>query len=138
MSALWFLVPVLTTQSSDDDGKDCSYLGGFGWRKTYLTDVTFANLVPLTVINLLAVIPTMLLNALVIAAVATRHRLQSASNVLVAWLAGADLLYGLGLQNIEIALDPTRILSDGPYCGLKKASFAAMGGLGIQSCVNKQ
>ena len=126
----------LTTQSSDDDGEDCSYLGGFGWRKTYLTDVTLANLVALTVINLLAVIPTILLNALVIVAVATRHRLQSASNVLVAWLAGADLLYGLVLQNLEIALDLTRILSYGPYCGLKKASFVAMGGLGVLSFGN--
>ena len=126
----------LTSQSSDTEGEDCPYIYGFVWRQEYLSDVTYPNLVALTVINLLAVLPTMLLNALVIVAVATRHRLQSTSNVLVACLAGADLLNGLVNQNIEIALELTRIFSDGPYCGLGKASIVAMSGLAVLSLGN--
>ena len=118
----------LTTQSSDADGEDCPYLYGFVWRETYLTDVTYPHLVALTVINSLAVPPTFLLNALVIVAVATRHRLQSNSNVLVAWLAGADLLNGLVNQGIGVAVELTRIFSDGPFCSLEKASSVALVG----------
>ena len=116
----------LTTKSSDVDGEDCPYLYGTVWRETYLTDVTYPHLVALTVINLLAVLPTILLNALVIVAVATRHRLQSKSNVLVAWVAGADLLNGLVIQDIVIAVELTRIFSDGPFCRLEKASSVAL------------
>ena len=116
----------LTTKSSDADGEDCPYLYGTVWRETYLTDVTFPHLVALTVINLLAVLPTILLNGLVIVAVATRHRLQSNSNVLVAWLAGADLLNGLAIQDIVIAVELTRIFSDGPFCSLEKAYSVAL------------
>ena len=116
----------LTTQSSDADGEDCPYLNGSVWRETYLTDATYPHLVALTVINSLAVPPTFLLNALVIIAVATRHRLQSNSNVLVAWLSGADLLNGLVNQGIGIAVELTRIFSDGPFCSLEKASTIAL------------
>lgn len=126
----------LTTESSDNDGEDCPYMYGFVWRQTYLTDVTYSNFVALIVINLLAVLPTILLNALVIVAVATRRQLQSTSNVLVAWLAGVDLLNGLVIQNIEITLDLTRILSDGPYCGLEKACVVAVIGLGFLTLCN--
>ena len=108
--------------------EECPYMYGFVWRQEYLSDVTYPNLVSVTVINLLAVLPTMLLNTLVIVAVATRHRLQSTSNVLVACLAGADLLNGLVNQNIEIALELTRILSHGPFCSLEKASTVALMG----------
>ena len=116
----------LATQSSDADGEDCLYLHSFVWRQEYLTDVTYPHLVAVTVINSLAVIPTFLLNALVIVAVATRHRLQSNSNVLVAWLAGADLLNGLVNQVIGIAVELMRIFSDGPFCSLEKASTIAL------------
>ena len=71
---------LLTKQSSGSDGEDCPYMYGFVWRQEYLTDVTYPHLVALIVINLLAVLPTVLLNALVIVAVTTRHRLQSNSN----------------------------------------------------------
>ena len=116
----------LATQSSDEDGEDCPYLYGFVWRQEYLTDVTYPHLVALTVINLLAVLPAILLNSLVIVAVATMHRLQSTSNVLVAWLAGADLLNGLVNQDIVIALELTRIFSEGPFCSLQKTSSVAL------------
>ena len=118
----------LAKQSSDADDEVCPYLYGFVWRQEYLTDVTYPHLVSLTVINLLAVFPTFLLNALVIIAVATRHRLQSNSNLLVAGLAGTDLLNGLVNQDIGIAVSLTRIFSDGPFCSLEKASSVALVG----------
>jgi len=101
-------------------------LHGLVWRQEYLTDATYPNLVALIVTNLLAELSTILLNALVIIAVATRYRLQSTSNVLVAFLAGADLLNGLVNQNIEIAVELRRILSDGPFCSLEKTCVVAM------------
>ena len=113
---------------SPSTNEECPYMYGFVWRQEYLSDVTYPNLVSVTVINLLAVLPTMLLNALVIVAVATRHRLQSTSNVLVACLAGVDSLNGLVNQNIEIALQLTRIFSEGPFCSLEKASTVALMG----------
>ena len=106
--------------------EECHYMHGVVWRQEYLTDATYPNLVALIVTNLLAELSTILLNALVIVAVATRYRLQSTSNVLVAWLAGADLLNGLVIQNIGIAVELRRILSDGPFCSLEKASALAM------------
>ena len=112
--------------SSDQKNEECPYMHGFVWRREYLTDVTYRHIVALTIINLLAVLLTLLLNTLVIIAVATRHRLQSKSNVLVAWLAGADLLNGLVTQDIEIAINLTRIFSDGLFCNLEKASVVAM------------
>ena len=126
----------LATQSSDADGEDCLYLHSFVWRQEYLTDVTYPHLVALTVINVLIVVPTILLNALVIVAVATRHRLQSNSNVLVAWLAGTDLLNGLVNQDIEIALELSRIFSHGPFCNLEKASAVARTGYVVLSVSN--
>ena len=113
--------------SSDPaENEECPYMHGFVWRQEYLTDVTYRHIVALTIINLLAVLLNLVLNTLVIIAVATRHRLQSKSNVLVAWLAGADLLNGLVTQDIEIAINLTRIFSDGPFCNLEKASVVAM------------
>ena len=111
--------------SSDPKNEEYPYMHGFVWRQEYLTDVTYRHIVALTIINLLAVLLTLLLNTLVIIAVATRHRLQSKSNVLVAWLAGGDLLNGLVTQGIEIAINLTRIFSDGPFCNLEKASVVA-------------
>ena len=128
-----YSLPSPSTGSSNPGNEGCPYLFGFVWRQEYLTDVTYRHLVGVTVINLLAVLPTLLLNTLVIIAVATRHRLQSKSNVLVAWLAGADLLNGLVTQDIEIAVNLTRISSDGPFCNLEKASVVAMIACGFLS-----
>ena len=111
---------------SPSTNEECPYMHGSVWRREYLTDVTYPNLIAVTVINLLAVLPTILLNALVFVAVATRHRVRSKSNVLVAGLAGTDLVNGLVVQNIEIAVELSRILSNGPFCGLEKAGTVAM------------
>ena len=122
--------PTPSLDSSDRGNKECPYMNGLVWRQEYLTDVTYPHLVAVTVINLLAVVPTFVLNALVIVAVATRHRLQSQSNLLVAGLAVTDLLNGLVNQGIAIAVELRRIFSDGPFCNLEKASLVAMSGCG--------
>ena len=119
-------LPSPSTDSSNPVNEECPYLYGFVWKQQYLTDVTYPNLVAVTVINLLAVLPTILLNALVIVAVAKRHRLQSKSNVLVAGLASADLLDGLVNQSIKIAVELMRIFSDGPFCSLEKVSAVGL------------
>ena len=122
--------PTPSLDSSDRGNKECPYMNGLVWRQEYLTDVTYPHLVAVTVINLLAVVPTFVLNALVIVAVATRHRLQSQSNLLVAGLAVTDLLNGLVNQGIAIAVELRRIFSDGPFCNLEKASLVAISGCG--------
>ena len=64
-----------SSPSTSTDG-EWPHMHGYVWREEYLTDVTYPNLVTLTVIISLAIFPTILLNALVILAVTTRHRLQ--------------------------------------------------------------
>ena len=118
----------MRNDSSDPENEECLYMHGLVWRQEYLTDVTYPHLVSVTVINFLAVLPTILLNAFVIVAVATRHRLQSKSNVHVAGLAVTDLLNGLVNHDIVIALQLTRIFSDGTFCSLEKASSVALSG----------
>ena len=84
-----------------------------------MTDGTYRNLVAITGINSVAVLPTIILNALVIIAVATRHRLRTPSNQLLASMAVTDLFSGLVVQPIAIAVQVKRILGDGPFCTLE-------------------
>ena len=120
------------TKYFDSEGEDCHYLYEDSvWRQTYLTDVTHANLVALIVINSLEVPPTILLNALIIFAVATRHRLRTNSNILVSWLVGTHLLGGLVGQPMTIAAELRRIFNNGPFCGLEKAVWVAKIGIGL-------
>lgn len=124
-------------KSSDYYNEDCHYLKeGSVWRHHYLTDETYPNLVAVTVINSLAVLPTILLNALVIIAVAKRHQLRTKSNILVACLAGSDLLSALVVQPIGIAVELKRIFGDGPFCSLEKALFVVSVGVGFTSLGN--
>ena len=55
--------------------KEKCNLYGLAWRAEYLQDDTYKHLVALICIDIVAALPTILLNALVIFAVATRHRL---------------------------------------------------------------
>ncbi|XP_078354485.1 beta-1 adrenergic receptor-like [Oculina patagonica] len=122
------------TNSSDPEFEECHYLyDGSIWRKTHLTEVTYPNLIAVTVINLLAVIPAILLNALIILAVVARHQLRTNSNILVACLAGTHLLGGLVGQPIAIAVELKRILGDGPFCNIEKAVTVAKLGGGLTS-----
>ena len=106
-------------RTSDPGGEECPFLHGFVWRKRYLTDGTRRNLVAQTSITSILVLPTILLNALVVIAVATRHRLRTPSNILIASMAGTDLFTGLIVQPIIITVYVKRILSDGPFCILE-------------------
>ena len=62
---------------------------------TLLTEVSYALVI---IINCIACLCTSTLNVLVIAAVKRRPRLQSNTNILLACLAGTDLLCGLAVQ----------------------------------------
>lgn len=65
-------------------------------------------------------VPTVLLNALVIFAVSTRRPLQSNANILLACLAVTVLLCGMILQPIEVALNLAEIFGVGPFWDLEK------------------
>ena len=110
----------LPTNLFDQDIEKCHYLEGLAWRKTYLTKHTYRSLVALICVNSLAIIPTILLNTLVICVVATRRRLQSNSNILLACLAGTDLLTGLVVEPISIAVEVKRGFGIEPFCTLEK------------------
>ena len=72
----------------------CPYMQGVVWRKSYLTDGAFRNLVAVIATNSASLILNILLNVLVILAVTTRRPLRTKSNILLACLAGSDLLAG--------------------------------------------
>ena len=108
-----------SNRTSDPDEEECPFLFGSVWRKSYLTDGTRRNLVALTSVLSTAILPTILLNALVVIAVATRHRLRTPSNILLASMAGTDLFTGLIVQPIGVAVHLKRILGDGLFCILE-------------------
>ena len=91
------------------------------WRAEYLRDDTNRHLVALVCIDLIAALSTILLNALVIFAVATRRRLRNNSTILLASLAGADLLTGLVVLPFAFSLDLKRLLGFDSFCSLEKA-----------------
>ena len=120
--------PSFNLSAFDPEKEECLYLIGIVWQKNYLTQNTYILLVAVTVISLIAALPTILLNWLVILAVATRRRLQRNSNILLACLASTDLLTGLVAQPIHIAVEVKRILGFGPFCTIEKvfAIFLAL------------
>ena len=91
------------------------------WRAEYLRDDTYRHLVALVCIDLIAALSTILLNGLVIFAVATRRQLQNNSTILLASLAGADLLTGLVVLPFAFSLDLKRLLGFDSFCSLEKA-----------------
>ena len=101
--------------------KEKCNLYGLAWRAEYLQDDTYKHLVALICIDIIAALPTILLNALVIFAVATRHRLRNNGTILLACLAGTDLLTGLIVLPFSFSLDWKRLLGVGPFCSPQKA-----------------
>ena len=99
--------------------EECRFLYDSTWQKSYLTNGTYRNLVAITSINVIAVLPTIMLNALVIIAVAAKPRLRTPSNHLLASMAGTDLFIGLVVQPLAIVVQVKRILGDGPFCTLE-------------------
>ena len=80
------------------------------WRAEYLRDDTYKHLVALITADLIAALPTILLNALVIFAVVTRRPLRNNSTILLACLAGVDLLTGLVALPFAFLVDLKRLL----------------------------
>ena len=123
-------LPSLTNSASSQDREECHYLGEFVWRKSYLTDDTYKSLVALICVNSLTIIPTILLNALVIFVVVRRPRLRTSSNILLACLAGADVLNGVVVIPIAIAVAVKRAFGFGPFCTLEKGFSVVLWGQG--------
>ena len=91
------------------------------WRAEYLRDDTYKHLVALVCMDIITALPTILLNGLVIFAVATRRRLRNNSTILLASVAGADLLTGLVVLPFTFAIDLKRLLGFDSFCSLEKA-----------------
>ena len=107
---------------------ECPYLKGVAWRDEFLlTEGTYNHLVAIISINSISVLPTVLLNALVIFAVAKREQLRNESTILLACMAGADLLTGLLGQPIRIVAEVQRLLKTGTFCGaLERVSMLSL------------
>ena len=120
---------VSSSMNSSDQGKQvCLYMQDYVWRKTYLTDHTYRNLVASICVNSLAIIATILLNSLAIFALASKRSLQSNSNTLLACLAGSDLFVGtIGLTS-SVAVNVKRALSIEPFCALETIHFIILVG----------
>ena len=114
--------------SSDQGKQECLYLQDNVWRKTYLTDHTYRNLVALICVNSVAIIPTILLNALAIFTVTKNRSLQSNSNVLLACLASSDLFAGMVGLTFTVAVNAKRAFSIEPFCALETAYFITLAG----------
>ena len=69
-----------------------------GVKNGELTTLTQASFILAIIVNSIACLGTVTLNVLVILAVKRRPRLQSNTNILLACLAGTDLLCGLAVQ----------------------------------------
>ena len=103
------------------------------WRAEYLRDDTNKHLIGLASINITAALPTILLNALVIFAVATRRRLRNNSTILLACLAGTDLLTGLVALPFAFLVDLRRLLGAESFCSLEKAFIVTVTMVGYAS-----
>ena len=114
--------------SSDQGKQECLYLQDYVWRKTYLTEHAYRNLVALICVNSVAIIPTILLNALAIFAVTKNRSLQSNSNILLACLAGSDLFAGMVGLTFTVAVNVKRAFFSEPFCALESAHFITLYG----------
>lgn len=127
----------MTSDSSrfiDSGGTKCNYPYQYEiWRKQHFTDVMHRNLVAVASINSIVVLPTIFLNALVIYEVATRRRLRSNTNVLLACMAATDFLSGTILQPLAVAKELKYILGVGSSCILEKVYNIALAGVGFAS-----
>lgn len=117
-----------TMNSSNQGRQECPYLQDFVWRKTYLTEHKYRNFVALICFDSLALIVTVLLNALVIFAVKTKRSLQSNSNILLACLAGSDLFAGMVSLPIAVAVNVKRAFVIEPFCALETVHFITLYG----------
>ena len=113
------MATVPTNRSSYPEEENCLFLGDSAWQESHLTDAVYQNLVAITSVISIAVLPTIFMNTLIIIAMATRHQLRAPSNQLLASMAGTDLFTGLIVQPVAIAVLVKRLLGDGPFCTLE-------------------
>ena len=96
------------------------------WKPAYLTTPVTASLIFLSVINLLVSPCSILLNVLVIVAVKTSPRLKTNHHILLASLAGTDLLTGAISQPLliveKIHLVKGSSLNSYSFCFLRNVS----------------
>ena len=118
-----------SSMNSSDQGKqECLYMQDYVWRKTYLTDQMYRNLVASISVNSLAIIPTILFNALAILTVTTKRSLQCNSNILLACLAGSDLFAGMVGLTSTVVVNVRRAFSIEPFCALEAVHFITIYG----------
>lgn len=99
-----------------------------------LTEETYGNLVAAVTFNSIVAVPTIFLNTVIILAVVSKERLQTASHILLASLAaGIDLFWGLVAQPIAISIQMKKILDKGPFCDLEKVFTVLFTALGFTS-----
>ena len=118
--------PSSSATSFDLEREECPYLHGAVWRETYMANDTLINLIVLACISLLSSLPIILLNSLVILAVTMKRRLRTNGNILLACLAGTDLLTGLVVCPLAIGVTMKRIFGLGPFCTLEKLYLVAL------------
>ena len=88
------------------------------WQARYLTGSVYNNLVAFIIINSISAITAILLNSLVIIAIATKQQLRTLYSILLACLAATDLLVGVLVQPLFVASEIKHILGIGPFCVL--------------------
>ena len=113
----------------EQEEENCPFLYNSAWQKSYLTDDTYKHLVAITSIISIATLPIIVLNAVIIFAVAAKRQLRSNSNILLACLASTDLITGLVVQPLFIAVNIDRIHGEGPFCAMEKVSYVTLMGV---------
>ena len=119
------------SRSFSSEKEICNYVTV--WQTEYLGEDTYKHLIALASIDLMAALLTVLLNSLVIFAIVKRRRLRDNATILLACLAGADLLTGLVALPIAFSVELKRLLDVGPFCPLEKTYVAAVAIVGFAS-----
>ena len=100
--------------------------GMFQWKQHYLTPTVFVAKIVATTLLILSCPFTILLNGLVILAVRRKSYLQEERHVLLASLAGTDLLVGVVALPLLITSYMQHILGIGPICLIDTMVVQAM------------
>ena len=126
---------IFTFNAVDQDMAHCNYPRDQGEteEKENFTEELYRNEVAVTIVISFAVVPTVFLNALVIFAVSIKRPLQTNNNILLACMAVTDLLTGLIVQPMAVALEVLKILGASPFCTLEKIYSVTLAGIGFAS-----
>ena len=117
---------------SKETKEECNVLDYLAWNETFRTKNVLASLVALTAINTIGCILTVFFNALNVLVVVREPKSRTNSKILLACLAGNDLLTGGLTLPLQIARETRHILGGGLHCDVDSASMAAV----FLSCLN--